>query len=411
MHPFSPLSEPQRQLSPFLACLPVASATPLPPPALLPLLSPILRQRVQLLHATGTRSDSWLPLLCWSEEHGERLPSILNVSGEALEPHPVSGEIELEDVAPPQFRRLDAETLQARIKLSRLELEVQFVWCPEDIQEAENGGWRVSELSPLTRGEELGGGPVWFFSIREAEAAFSTRQGSPQAGYTTGLRSRAISLIDAPAPDINLVAVTRPTTQPAQPEDTSIEDSENEDDYWRQYDQSAGQTPGQGQSPRPPASKAETNGHHRASSDDEYYSRYAEVQPEMDNDDPSSRAEDEPQDSSLRGNTLEQALQINGAQSTTTSYLAAAQQQQDASSSSSHVVYPWPAQPRDDSIARLEESALRDSQPELGIRQHVSSSIKSLFRLARAAGIEREDFVGLVERELDVLSMLDEDVD
>ena len=405
MHPFAPLSDPQRLLTPFLACLPAASATAQPPPALLPLVSPIMRQRIQLLQATGTRSGSWLPLLCWSDEQGEKLPSILEVSGEVLEPHPVSGDVELEDVAPPQFRRLDAETLQASIKFSRLDMEVQFVWCPEDVQEAENGGWRISQLSPLTGGEELGGGPIWYFSIREAEAAFSNRQDSQQGNHSTENRSRAISLIDAPAPSINHLAITRSIPQHSQSVDASNENSENEDDYWRQYDQSAGQTPGQGPSPKPPASKPELNGHRGASSndanDDEYYSRYAQVQPEMDNDDPSSQLAKEPRDSSLQGNTIGQTVNINGAQSGS----------QAAQHRSSHFVHPWPAQPRDDSIARLEESAQRDSQPELGIRQHVSSSIKSLFRLARTAGIEREDFVGMVERELDILSILDEDVD
>src|ERR1700722_5722616 len=100
---YIPPPAPRDLLPPLLACLPTAFASSRPPPALLPLLSPILRQRVQLLSC-----ESWLPLLCWDAHAASKLPGIIeNIQ---LEPPPVSGEVELRDVETIQYRRLDPET-------------------------------------------------------------------------------------------------------------------------------------------------------------------------------------------------------------------------------------------------------------------------------------------------------------
>lgn len=60
-------------------------------------------------------------------------------------------------------------------------------------------------------------------------------------------------------------------------------------------------------------------------------------------------------------------------------------------------------------ISRLEGSAAMQSHGEVAIRQHVSNTIKSLFRLSRGAGIDRAEFDELVRTELDTLSLMDED--
>ena len=49
------------------------------------------------------------------------------------------------------------------------------------------------------------------------------------------------------------------------------------------------------------------------------------------------------------------------------------------------------------------------SVAEIAIRQHISTSMKSLFRLARGSGIERDEFESLIQTELDTLGMLAED--
>jgi hypothetical protein len=46
---------------------------------------------------------------------------------------------------------------------------------------------------------------------------------------------------------------------------------------------------------------------------------------------------------------------------------------------------------------------------EVGIRQHIGTSVKSLYRLARVAGIDRTEFERIVGRELECLSLMDED--
>ena len=52
---------------------------------------------------------------------------------------------------------------------------------------------------------------------------------------------------------------------------------------------------------------------------------------------------------------------------------------------------------------------MAQSASEVAIRQHVSTSIKSLFRLTRGAGLDREEFNDIVRRELDTLSLIAED--
>ena len=63
-------------------------------------------------------------------------------------------------------------------------------------------------------------------------------------------------------------------------------------------------------------------------------------------------------------------------------------------------------------VERLERKARAEvsrGQSELGVKQHISTSVKSLYRLAKVAGIERREFERLVRTELEVLSLMDED--
>jgi len=46
---------------------------------------------------------------------------------------------------------------------------------------------------------------------------------------------------------------------------------------------------------------------------------------------------------------------------------------------------------------------------QTAIKAHISTDIKSLFRLARKTGIEREDFERIVRTELEFLGMLEQE--
>ena len=247
-------------LPPLLACLPTAFVSPQPPPALLSLLTPILRQRIQLLAATATSSsDSWLPLLCWETEPAQRLVDIISES-DAFELHPVSGEIDFGDVQEIRYRRLDEETLQTRVVLSDLEIIIIYQWCDGDQESAENG-WRISEVRPLEGGSH-DSSKNWFPSVSEADSMYTDKM-----IYDALQQGEAHSVT--------------PGTNNA----TSAQE-DGDDDYWAQYDKTpATRTPAT-KSPAPPAAAA-SHGRARSPSEAAYFAQYAQVQPEMDNDDPS----------------------------------------------------------------------------------------------------------------------------
>ncbi|KAL2175925.1 uncharacterized protein P884DRAFT_261377 [Thermothelomyces heterothallicus CBS 202.75] len=61
-------------------------------------------------------------------------------------------------------------------------------------------------------------------------------------------------------------------------------------------------------------------------------------------------------------------------------------------------------------VAKLEEAAENRQQAEFGVKQHISRSIRSLFLLSRASGIDREEFERMVRTELDVLGIVEDDI-
>lgn len=382
---FIPPPDYRSLLPPLLACLPTAFASPRPPPALLPLLTPILRQRVQLLAATASSpSDSWLPLLCWESTQAERLASI--VEGEAFELHPVSGEIDFGDVLEITYRRLDEETLHARLVISDLALVVIYLWCQGD-QEGGGDGWRVSEVIPVDD-HQAGASNGWRLSISEADK-----------------KSREKNLADALRENSD-VGLSIPQKSYGKEQETGDDD----DDYWAQYDNTPSRTPGPKQ-PGPVDGPANADRHRQSTSDVEYFARYGQVQPEMDNDVPSEdrRALGE---SSLNGNVVMPPL----GQATSNKDPTAPRRDQVRESShdgdeEAGINHPAASSPSTASftISRLEDSAAMQSHGEVAIRQHVSTTIKSLYRLSRGAGIDRQEFDELVRLELDTLSMMDDD--
>ena len=380
----------------MLACLPTASTSPRPPPALLPLLTPILRQRVQLLSASASNKASWLPLLCWDREIAAKLPQV--VENMQVEPHPVSGEIEIEDVEKIEYRRLDAETLQCRLHLDDFELLPCYLWCIGDTP-----GWKLSELRTSA---DKSDGSQWHESLQETTEVAGVQDPPSRNDSLMGQSNGAKGHGD-----------------PKEPGKSTAQNDNDEDDdsaYWAAYDRTPGRTPAK-TSPAP-ASKPGSSVQIPTANELEYFARYmAEVQPAMDPHDPSEDAL-KAGESTLTGNTFH-----------TNPTAAPRQPEPEATSEAAPVDTDRPVMPltngnldrkdaEDDgivhprpsssssmsgSVARLERQASVANAAEIGIKQHISTDIKSLFRLAKSAGIDRVEFERLVRTELEVLSMMD----
>lgn len=385
-----PQPDSRELLPPFLACLSTASTAKEAPPGLLPLLSPILRQRLQLLAA-----NDWLTLLCWDPEAGAKLPQIIEKIH--VEPHPSSGEIEVEEPDRILYRRSDPETLHARLELGEFALLPTYLWCTG----GETGNkWLLAEVQGI---EDANDGTEWFSSMGEANEA-GLRSVAPK---DTGLTSQASLL------------------QPV----IAREEEDDDDSYWAAYDRTPGQTPQQKRSPAPMASSRTQIGPTQSELD--YFARYAqEVQPALDAHDPD---EENPVtgESTLNGNALSYTrgpqtepletsnLGPNGYDSSMPP--ANSSNGPNGVNGTEHIEtiesgdfsglnHPRPSSSAStNSVERLERKAESYSQAEVAIKQHISTDIKSLFRLAKASGIDREEFERIVKRELDVLPLLEQE--
>ena len=371
-----PKPDPRELLPPLLACLPTAFASPRPPPALLPLLTPILRQRVRLLSDGASRSDSWLPLLSWDSQVASKLPAA--VERIHIEPHPVSGEVEIEDVDDIQYRRVDPETLHCRLHVEEFNLLPIYLWCMGDGQGG-GSGWRLAELRTL---EDKDDGSEWQESVQDAD------RNSGQSGVNRRLQDGK-----------------------AEPDD------DDDSAYWAAYDRTPGRTPAK-RSPAPTANKSNASVQLPTTSELAYFARYLdEVQPAMDPNDPSQQGI-APGESTLNGNTREVRRDPN--ELTTSDFDAPLPSQQQSAFNGGGFVRPTDAEdtilhPRPSSssssmsgsVGKLEREAASHSQAEVGIKQHISTDIKSLYRLARSAGIDRVEFERVVMTELEMLSMMD----
>ncbi|KAF4581134.1 hypothetical protein GQ602_007271 [Ophiocordyceps camponoti-floridani] len=348
-------------LAPLLPALPVAAAATQPAVKLLPLLSPILRQRVQLLSESS--SEPWLRLLCYDADKTGRLAEIAR--GESLEPHPVSGEVEIDwgYDAETRYRRLDRETLQALVVLSEIGIAFLLVYCVGD-QVGGGDGWRIGEVTVAEKPEpfvRFGGGR----SIVEAERQYA-----------------------ASGNDAN---------------DEDDGDGDDDDAYWGRYDLTPGRltphrTPFTVNKPSP-APRSMLGKQEASGEEDAYFAQYDQVQPAIDGHDP---------DEEMAQTHVAPPL---GLQTVTTNDTT---EKADApSATETEIVSPRPASSASssgcDAIARLEESAGRQEQTEFGVRQHVARSIRSLYMVSRATGMSRDDFQRLVERELAVLGMVEGD--
>jgi hypothetical protein len=401
-------------LAPLLASLPAASISPQPPTALLPLLSPILRQRVQLLSSTSTSSsEPWLPLLCYDSSQSSKLKSL--VRNERFEPHPVSGEVEIdwETELSTSYKRIDTETLQSLVTLRNLELCVKLIWCTND-ELGGGDGWRIGEVSVFNPSDDEWG----YKSIGQAEDAFNSSS-STNNNLSSNNRTNGTNSLLTP----------------------DAEQEDDDDDYWAQYDNTPARTPAPKQSPAPPTLSAGPRAQVSVEDEESYYAQYASVQPAMDNHDPDEAQENGEVESSLgRDEVAQELLQRRERQfshptvdqehelhnSTLawsddpageifTNSLSPTMERGDFDHMEG-LAHPRPGSSTgssgSDTVERLERrAAARESreQSETGIKQHIGTSIKSLYRLAKVAGIERDEFERIVRTELDCLTLMDDD--
>ncbi|KAJ9648332.1 hypothetical protein H2199_001186 [Coniosporium tulheliwenetii] len=260
--------------------------------------------------------------------------------------------------------------------------------------------------------EDLDDGTEWFGSIEEANQGAGAR-----GAGTNGINGHA---------------------EPVLAGEGDADEDGDDDSYWAAYDRTPGRTPAK-RSPAPNTGR-QSSIQLPTTSELEYFARYAaEVQPAMDPHDPDEEdaaaaaggstlngdsitrgmpapqpevetAETTDLGSLSRDSAIPAPLQPNGhfesgrdRTNTTTSNLSApayndAIESPRPSSSASSL---------SGSVARLQQQAEEHSQAEVGIKQHISTDIKSLFRLARSAGIERAEFERIVRTELDCLGLMD----
>ncbi|KAF4455056.1 hypothetical protein F53441_2495 [Fusarium austroafricanum] len=383
-------------LAPFLPALPPSAISTEPAIGILPLLSPILRQRVKLLSSSSP--EPWIRLLCYDKT---KIPELIQIAQSgSLEPHPVSGEVEVDwDYdAETRYRRLDEETLQALVALSTLGLAFQLVYCVGDV-EGGGDGWRVGEVtvtdkpSPFSQFEGVS-------SIEEAERQFKETQAKKVTKEVKDVNGHDHSL-HVPH--------------------SGHEDEEEDDDYWARYDATPSRTPAQKHSPAPPSKSTSQVGDVRASSaEDAYFAQYDSVQPAMDNHDPDEEEVAAQIAPPLGLGRTQESTEVTELNETQGGWTLAELDKSDSSPTQNGddterhaaLLHPRPASSASsngsETVAKLEASAGKQTQNEFGVKQHVSRSIRSLFMLSRASGIDRQEFENLVRAELDILGMVED---
>lgn len=364
-------------LGPVLQSLPPAAIATSPSDVVLDYLSPILKQRVQLLSSSST--EPWIKLLCYDTAKAGGLVEI--ASSDRLEPHPVSGEVEVDwDYdAETRYRCLDEETLQALVVLEEKGLSFRLVHCTGEVN-----GWRVGEISTPDPSPFSSFGGV--STVEEADRQFREEQSKKNTAPTSSKNSfpNGGDLVD---------------------------EEDDDDDYWARYDATPARTPAANRSPAPPSTSARG----AAGDDEDYYAQYDSVQPAMDPHDPDEEAGmadlspplglAAPKSTRPYGGGEEEA-ELNETHGAWT--IAEPPRSPSAGSRTGDdpsIAHPRPASSADShsSVAKLEEAA-----ENFGVKQHISRSIKSLAMLARASGMDDDDFESIVKRELEVLRMMED---
>lgn len=332
-----------------------------------------------------------------------------------LDPHPVSGEVEVDwdHGTNIRYKRLDQATLQAMVVLDDLHLFFRLVYCTGD-PDGGGDGWRVGEVGvagPATL-DTFNGSP----DVAEAERLFEATKSN-----SNGLS--VASAISNTKSDWNAQA-------------TVDDDEDDDDDYWARYDATPSRTPGVQRSPAPGATaqtaQADNQPGQSTEAEDAYFAQYDSVQPAMDSHDPDEEANlrehaehvgplppqglERPAPANVigttnngatkNGPTLAQPIPIKPE----SVHSAGSRNSQEESWVLAHPRPGSASSNASQAVTRLEEAAERREQTEFGVKQHISRSIRSLFLLSRASGIDREEFERMVRTELDVLGMVENDI-
>lgn len=400
-------------LPPLLAHLPIAASSPAPPSTLLPLLSPILRQRVTLLanspdSSVSSPADSWLALLTWSSDAGSNLAHKL--AEQDFSPHPNSGEIECENELV-GTRRTDEETLKARVALPDAGVEVVYVWVSAVEDKDEGAGWRVHELRLLSELPDAEKTQEWYQTVQAAEDEFSRRNSTASTATVKPSSTPPVKAQYSPPMTAASARPTYPYPQAAGHCAGATSDSditEDDDDYWDMYDRTPARTPAV-------KSHAQPSG----PSEDEYFAQYASVEPALDH----SSAEEEKQaphePSHIHHSSYHRVEEVQPPE-LIAQPIPLNQQQRPLPPSSpptsitpplkTHSPIPQSPTHSHSSIDELERAASRQTQAETAVRQHIATTVKSMWRLARmTGGMDLDEFRGVVEREVGVLGMLEEE--
>lgn len=329
----------------------------------------------------------------------------------------MSGEVEIDwdTELSTSYKRIDTETLQSLISLRDLQLCVKLIYCTND-ELGGGDGWRIGEVSVLSPSD----GSWGFRSIGQAEDAFH----SQPTNYNLSSYNR-----------------TNGTNSLLTPE----AEEDDDDDYWAQYDNTPARTPAPKQSPAPPALSAVQRVSVSVEDEERYYAQYASVQPAMDNHDPDEAKQNGDVESSLGQDEIARELlerrerqfshptvdQEHELQNSSAAWLEGHEHDEFvAAVTNGHdhgldgvdvdrmegLAHPRPGSSTgssgSDTVEKLERrAAARESreQSEVGIKQHIGTSVKSLYRLARVAGIDRAEFERIVRTELDCLALMDDD--
>lgn len=273
--------------------------------------------------------------------------------------------------------RLDPETLHARISIPDCPLVPTYLWCMSDDNKVPSA-WRLTELRPV---DDWLDSPAWHDDINSADVDFKSRP-KPHFEHTNG--------------------------NPTHIEEEDDDDTDDDGAYWAAYDMTPGRTPHK-RSPAPMTHSNTLPVNPPSKSEMEYFERYlTEVQPAADPYDASEDVANHQSHAALHNNRTEwdESYKLNANGNGIESEAKDSAQLVISVPGSPHQPQPSSsASPR--SVAALQEQAESQSQAEVGIKQHISTDIKSLYRLARSAGISLEEFDRIVRTELEVLPMLD----
>ena len=303
------------------------------------------------------------------------------------------------------MRRTDEETVKTRVVLLEWGIEIVYIWVNEKEDTCEGPGWRIVDVR-LVKGLEPEDGK-WYPTVASAEEGFRkereekreiTSQSVNKAQSVTSTRAAANSYLSPPS-----------FPPPG--------DGEDDDSYWDMYDRSPARTP---------TVQHQTH----IQSEDEYFARYANVQPVLhcgeEVEEPHQVQENStfPSYNTTTSTSTNSFPQPQPPQTQPSTFPLIPLSPPTSSPSKPPSIHSLPTtpprapaeiktpSPRSGSpsagVLALEDLASQQMQAETGVKQHISTSIKSLFRLAKVVGMGREEFDRVVRTELEVLGMVEE---